>query len=840
MKIIPKHIRTIFLILLLAISIRTSAQYAVGDYGSTNSGGWGTTATWSTWNGAAWVAAAGAPASGNNVFILSGRTVVVASGGHSCLNLTVEAGGKLWSANNASNCYVSVYGAALVCDGQIGDGATFDGISFNIEGANCTVSGSGLFDASRIRKNSSFATTTNLIIARNINLRFNTASSTQLYNNSGTTSIFNMTINSGATVTLFPNGANYGNIAIDGINGLNNTSGTIVEAGGTFTINGTLIVSGAMYLTTNNTLTSHSCRWVINGLVQTREVIASASGTARDSLTINNGGKLEITGTPAFSSLSTTNNTYLFNNGSTVEYSAAGTQNVRVRSEFGGAVLSGYFNLILSNTGLKSTSLSGLWVRNDLTITGSAILDPNPNVNDILVGRHWINYNSAGFDEKNSTVWMNGSTGPQTITCPGGEVYNILRYSIGGGSYLQFNNNVDVITQLLFASNGYVDLNSNTLTVRNSGTTGITGQSNNRYILSEKTDNSSKIVWRIGTASALGPYTFPFGIPPGGAANYIPVIVYKTTGVDIGDLSFATYGTPPNNQPWPTTPTLVTNLWAFNPMHNSPDNRHWTVDRFWEIGSTNPTNIDTIRVSYRTVELPDSDATPTNLAAQFWATAFNSWNILQYGSGAANYVNIYPNVHPTVYYNTAWTLTSFTSPLPIKLLSFEAIPEEKKVNLKWVTASEINNEFFTVEKSLDGNKFYSIGKIAGAGNSTVRLEYNFYDMNPSPGISYYRLRQTDTDGKTSLSDVVPVSYKNQKGKVSIFPNPVNEQAYIAMDGIEQATIVVRNAEGKTLLSFIKTNDTNIFPLDFSEISRGIYFIEVKTARESQNLKVIKN
>ncbi len=804
---------------------KANAQYSVGDYGSTTSGGYSTPGTWSTWNGAIWVATASTPASGNNVFILAGRTVALTTQS-SCLNLTVEAGAKLWTANSAINTYLYVYGANLICNGQIGDGAAFDGISFGIEGASCLINGSGIFDASRMRKNTaSPAATTNLTIAININLRWGLVTSTQIYNGASGASVFNVTVNTGFTLTLV------GTCAIDGLTGID-----ILNLGGTFTINGTMIIPGKLYLTTNNT--ANTCAWVVNGLLQVSEIVASGSGAALHSLNVNNGGRLNITGTPAWSTLGLVNNSFNYNNGSTVEYSAAGTQIVRVRSEFGGAAINGYYNLILSNTGLKSTTLTQLWVRNDLTITGSAILDPNPAINDILVGGNWINYNQSGFSEKNSTVWFNGSA-LETITCPGGEVYNILRYQ-KTGSFLQFNNAVDVITQLWFTSNGYVDLNSNTLTVRNNGTTGINGHSSTRYIVSEKTDNSSKIVWRIGTSTAVGPYTFPFGVPPGGAANYIPVIIYKTTAVDIGDLSFSTYGTPPNNQPWPTTPTNVTNLWAYYQIHNAPDNRHWTVDRFWEIGSTNPNNIDTIRVSYRTSELPDSDQTPANLAAQFWAGGFNSWNLLQYGTGAANYVNIFPNVNPTIYYNTSWTLTSITSPLPIKLLSFDAVPEEREVDLTWVTASEINNEYFTVEKSLDGNNFYPIGTKPGAGNSSVTLSYSFVDPNPAPGISYYKLKQTDFDGHTSESGIVPVNYKKQNREYSIFPNPVYDKAYLISNTSENIQASIRNIEGKLIQSVSLEGASTIHSIDLGGLSQGVYFIEVKSALETQFIRVVKN
>ena len=806
-----------------------NAQYAVGDYGSTTSGNWNSVATWSTWNGAIWVAAGAFPSSANNTFILAGRSVVLTSSfTYSCQNLKVEVGGKLWTANNSSNVYCYVYGTTFICDGQIGDGAIFDGISFGIEGTNCTITGSGVFDASRLRKNLSTAVT-NLTISRDINLRWNTASTTQLYNAADNTN-FNVTISVGATVSLIASGPSTGNVCIDGLDGTT----ALPSAGGTFTVDGTLNISGKLFATTNNTSTSYSCNWIINGLVRTNEIIASSSGTAGHSFVINSGGKLDITGTPAWSALGTTNNSFTFNNNSTVEYSAAGNQTVRVRFEFALAPSTAqeYGHLTLSGSGNKSTTITGLYVKNNLTITGSAVLDPNPVTSSIWFGGDWINYNQSGFSEKTTTVFVYGA-GLQTITCPGGEIYNILRYQ-KLGSNLQFNNPVDVINQLVFVSNGYVNLNTNALTVRNSATTGIAGGTNLRYILSEQTNNSNKIIWRMGTGT--GTYTFPFGIPPGGATNYIPVVLNKTNAATIGDVSIATYGTPANNLPWPTTPTNVTNLWADIPIHNAPDNRHWTVDRFWEVDATSPLALNTLMFSYRAIELPDSDATPGNLGAQFWDIPISYWNRTQFGVGIANSVT----VSAFGIFNTAWTLTSLTSPLPIKLLNFSATSERERVRLDWTTASEINNDYFTVEKSIDGRIFYPIGEVDGANNSTTKNEYYLDDIRPTYGISYYRLKQTDYDGQFTYSDIVPVNYKKSFKQYSVFPNPAADNAYIVGESMGGSEVIIRNTEGGLINTLHIDGSKQIISLPISELPQGIYFIEVRSAYDSQYLRLVKN
>ena len=99
--------------------------------------------------------------------------------------------------------------------------------------------------------------------------------------------------------------------------------------------------------------------------------------------------------------------------------------------------------------------------------------------------------------------------------------------------------------------------------------------------------------------------------------------------------------------------------------------------------------------------------------------------------------------------------------LPITLLHFAAaVTPEKLVRTDWRTATEINNDYFTVERSGDGATFQTVGHVSGAGNSTSALDYVFVDDAPLMGVSYYRLRQTDFDGTFTFSNIRPVEIKD--------------------------------------------------------------------------------
>lgn len=117
---------------------------------------------------------------------------------------------------------------------------------------------------------------------------------------------------------------------------------------------------------------------------------------------------------------------------------------------------------------------------------------------------------------------------------------------------------------------------------------------------------------------------------------------------------------------------------------------------------------------------------------------------------------------------------SATNPLPIELLSFDATLEYKNVLLTWETASELNNDYFTVEKSIDGYAWIDIKQIRGAGTSNITNFYSTIDDNPYPGTNYYRLRQTDYDGKFTYSGIRLVELVvSENIEPVIFPNPGN-------------------------------------------------------------------
>lgn len=134
-----------------------------------------------------------------------------------------------------------------------------------------------------------------------------------------------------------------------------------------------------------------------------------------------------------------------------------------------------------------------------------------------------------------------------------------------------------------------------------------------------------------------------------------------------------------------------------------------------------------------------------------------------------------------------------TSTLPIELLEFNAKRNDRYVDLTWQTASETNNNYFTVEKSIDGLNFSSIGNLSGAGNSSSVLSYKLIDSSPTQDrISYYRLKQTDYDGTFTYSDIVSVK-PNVKKEIIGYYNSYGQKVAHDAKGI----LIIRYSDGTT-------------------------------------------
>uniref|UniRef100_UPI004047E44F T9SS type A sorting domain-containing protein n=2 Tax=Roseivirga sp. TaxID=1964215 RepID=UPI004047E44F len=184
--------------------------------------------------------------------------------------------------------------------------------------------------------------------------------------------------------------------------------------------------------------------------------------------------------------------------------------------------------------------------------------------------------------------------------------------------------------------------------------------------------------------------------------------------------------------------------------------------------------------------------------------------------------------------------------LPIVLLSFKAKPNLEAVELEWVTGGEVNNQFFTIERSGNGLDFEPVLFVEGAGNSTELLTYTVVDDAPLLGRSYYRLKQTDFNGQFEYSEIVSVIFEGSSTfDFGMMSNPINQGEMVviwkttSLEGLNP-TLSLRDIRGQlitqTSLSSLKHNDYQI--PNSNRLSSGIYLLSINYLGETKTRKII--
>jgi hypothetical protein len=129
--------------------------------------------------------------------------------------------------------------------------------------------------------------------------------------------------------------------------------------------------------------------------------------------------------------------------------------------------------------------------------------------------------------------------------------------------------------------------------------------------------------------------------------------------------------------------------------------------------------------------------------------------------------------------------------LPVELVHFGGEVVGESVELTWVTESELNNDFFTVERSIDGVMFETVGTVDGKGTTAYQQQYNLMDDDPYKGTAFYRLKQTDLDGSFQYVGTIEVNFTvRNKAKIKAYPNPISpgSKLNIVFEGIEMNQI----------------------------------------------------
>ncbi|RYM35165.1 T9SS type A sorting domain-containing protein [Brumimicrobium glaciale] len=261
------------------------------------------------------------------------------------------------------------------------------------------------------------------------------------------------------------------------------------------------------------------------------------------------------------------------------------------------------------------------------------------------------------------------------------------------------------------------------------------------------------------------------------------------------------------------------------------------LEREWRITRTNMNETFNIDIRLAGCGIPgsvdisdlrflvDTDDNFANGNTVAYAHGSSSGFAISYASGTISVKGISTTHIPNnaTRFFTIGSIKSAT-PLPVELTEFSSNCESRFVNLKWTTASETNNDFFTIEKSTDGYDFETSALIDGQGNKSTASNYEYHAFDRQMGISYYRLSQTDFDGTVEILKTISSNCSGDF-EISIYPNPTKEGVFVSLNSSaeKEFEIFIYNLLGKEISSH-KINGSTYVPLPYAS---GVYLFKYK-------------
>lgn len=466
----------------------------------------------------------------------------------------------------------------------------------------------------------------------------------------------------------------------------------------------------------------------------------------------------------------------------------------------------------------------------------SGILTPASRTNSTFSGNiSTVGSNSVvTFCESSTTgtVTIDGN-GTQTISGSSSRIpiiRNLVMNTTSSGS-LTLNVPLNISSTLLMTSGNIISTSTNSITLTSENVTSNIGSASS-YI-------DGPCYYNI-TSTALNTLTFPVGK----GTKWRPVILGERNSVATSITYKAEVINTSARSLGYTMPATVDTVSDFN---------YWDVDRtLTSTGAALPTQSLTGTQSITLYYLNGDEVKDVaNLRiVKNTSAAPTAWIDIG-GTGSAAPAGFITSTSAPSVFNTYSRFTlgdaiGGGNPLPIELISFSATKNNKVVDVKWETATEINNDYYLVEKSKNGADFEPLGQVKGAGNSVSKINYSIVDEKPFDGVSYYRLKQVDFNETFSYSKIVFVDFSSVKDfSFEVYPNPNNGNNFsIVFEGLnnEEVLVVVYDVTGKKSFSkelITNENETSVFVIDSNNtLASGVYIITATSNQGIQRKKLI--
>ncbi len=187
-----------------------------------------------------------------------------------------------------------------------------------------------------------------------------------------------------------------------------------------------------------------------------------------------------------------------------------------------------------------------------------------------------------------------------------------------------------------------------------------------------------------------------------------------------------------------------------------------------------------------------------------------------------------------------------TIPLSIELSNFDVVAERSTMELSWTTLSEANNDYFAVERSMDGIDFVEIGQVLGVGDSFIPTFYNYVDRAPLYGNNYYRLASYDYEGNVNYSEIKVAKWESDMGfeLLTVGPNPTKGDLEVIINSPNTNGISyqIQDITGRMIQTgFVESViGLNNYSLDVNGLNNGLYILTFRNEKTIENFKFIRN
>ncbi len=362
---------------------------------------------------------------------------------------------------------------------------------------------------------------------------------------------------------------------------------------------------------------------------------------------------------------------------------------------------------------------------------------------DLYVSCDWTN--NVGFDDNGGTVIFNG-TNSQSLSGSSQTAFNSL--TIDNASNVNLGNTTSVKGTLTL-TDGDIVLGDNHLLLSTEASS-ISGGSASSYIQVTGSGIVRKVFEDASEAGASRPaFTYPVG-----DADYYTPLTFTLNQADLNN-AFINVNT-------------ITN------KHPDLDGAISYLERYWRYNQSGFSGTIDYDIS---VVYNDADLNSGGTEADMLPVKISGGTLLREGT-----INTSSNTLTMTAQSTFSDITGGDdqSVLPVEILDFYGYKQGENIMIEWATTSEINNDYFVVERSLNGFDFEKLTQVEAAGNSNAILSYSATDAEPFKGINYYRLKQVDFDGKFEYSDIIKVDYfengnNGAKKIVKLLPNPIESE-----------------------------------------------------------------